>query len=549
MKIYIYYDIRGIQQYIFSIPQLKYIIGGSLVIADFDRKWKKENLTNEVEKIFTGGGKGVFCVEGAFYDKFRKHLINEAHSNGLDIRLSTADTFLGAMNAADDLHPYLSDSEDLNGYPCAASGLWPVAKGKGRGSEKKIHPKVYQRLEKLKDDYFTKKLLAPDSRICTEISNILNGRNPEFLTHISGEDDEGSKEVLARGRAGDNALGLRRRWAVIAMDGNDMGAQFRCAAEQAPDNKSARERIACMSLELSKSCTFRAFEKALTSVVRDWAVNTNLDECTYHAGDEARVVLPFRPLILGGDDILLLAHCSHALQFVRVMSDAFTKEGEAAARRIKDEKNFNLWPATKGKLTISAGISYTGVTYPLHTSIPYTENLLASAKKSMRRQCPPGKPVPAAVDWEHITETLIDNPAARRNRELIFHDEDLNMEIRLSRKPYKIDNIHRLVDIRCKSYQRIPSHIRASLKSILMKPWAQRSCALAAFECGGTETRSLAADLQQYDYLKNKNMGPGWRLEEDNSTEKYLSTDILDAISLIDEEHRMAQSNREGDVK
>ena len=547
MKIYIYYDIRGIQQYIFSIPQLKYIIGGSLVIADFDRKWEEEKLPDGIEMIFTGGGKGVFCVEEYCCDRFQKRLIKEAHFDGLDIRLSTADTFLGAMTAADDLHPYLSDSKDLGGYPCAASGLWPIAKGKGKGPEKKIHPKVYRRLEKLKDDYFTKMLLAPDSGIYAVISNILSGRTPEFLTHISGEDNEGSKTIAARGRAGDHALGLRRRWAVIAMDGNDMGMQFRCAAEQAADNESSRERIACMSLELAKNCTFRAFEKALRSVVRDWAVDADLEKCTYYVGDEARVVLPFRPLILGGDDILLLAHCSHALQFVRIMSEEFSKESEIAARRIKNKKEFDLWPATKNKLTISAGIAYTGVTYPLHTSIPYTENLLASAKESMRQQGGPGEPLPAAVDWEHITETLIDTPAARRNRELFFHDEDLNMEIRLTRKPYQIDNIHELVDIRCKSYQKIPSHIRASLKSILMKPWARRSCTLAAFERGGAETRNLAADLQQYDYPKT--MGPGWMIEGDNDTGEYLSTDILDAISLIDEEHRMTQASSEGGVR
>lgn len=57
MKQYICYDIRGIQQYIFSIPQLQYIIGGSLVITAFDREWEKipdgvETILPEAEREF-----------------------------------------------------------------------------------------------------------------------------------------------------------------------------------------------------------------------------------------------------------------------------------------------------------------------------------------------------------------------------------------------------------------------------------------------------------------------------------------------------------------
>ncbi|MCP4118520.1 MAG: hypothetical protein GY737_24600 [Desulfobacteraceae bacterium] len=550
MKKYLSYDIRGIQQFIFSIPQLKYIIGGSLMIAGFDRKW--ENPPDGVEKIFTGGGKGIFRIENdAVKQDFQEDLIRSAHSKGLDIRLGSATTFTDAMTAADDLHPFLPEAQDLEGYPCKVSGLWPVAEGRGKGPEKKIHPKVYLRKKELEKDYFTDRFLGPDSAVCNAISQGLNGYKPEFFTHISGEDDEGNKEDMERGRAGDNALGQRRRWAVIAMDGNDIGAQFRHAVSLKKNDINARSRIAFMSRELAEHCTAGAFEDALNSVVRDWMAEAELEKCIYQAGNEPRLVLPFRPLILGGDDILLLAHGSYALKFVRILSEAFTRKSQEAAERIKREEKFDLWPATNGKLTISAGIAYTGVTYPLHTSIPYAESLLASAKGGMQRlrtDMEEGQrhPTPAGVDWEHITETLIDTPAARRRRALTFHDEDLAMDIRLTRKPYPIDRIPGLVDTRCKAYQNIPGHIRASLKSILMKPWAQRCRDFAALERGGKETRMLAADLQQYEYPQNT--GPGWKTESIHG-EEYLCTDILDAVSLIDEEHRMAQGASKGGEK
>ena len=58
---YLCYDIRGIQSFIFRIPKLKYIIGGSAVIDRFDRETIKNlMLPQGCERLFTGGGKGTF---------------------------------------------------------------------------------------------------------------------------------------------------------------------------------------------------------------------------------------------------------------------------------------------------------------------------------------------------------------------------------------------------------------------------------------------------------------------------------------------------------
>ncbi|MEA2061393.1 MAG: hypothetical protein U9P10_12985 [Thermodesulfobacteriota bacterium] len=41
MGIYLCYDVKGIQSYIFKIPKLKYIIGGSALIDQFDKETVK----------------------------------------------------------------------------------------------------------------------------------------------------------------------------------------------------------------------------------------------------------------------------------------------------------------------------------------------------------------------------------------------------------------------------------------------------------------------------------------------------------------------------
>ena len=60
MSIYLCYDLKGIQQYIFQIPKLTCCIGGSRQIDDFDRNVAGKCSVNGVRLIYSGGGKGAF---------------------------------------------------------------------------------------------------------------------------------------------------------------------------------------------------------------------------------------------------------------------------------------------------------------------------------------------------------------------------------------------------------------------------------------------------------------------------------------------------------
>ena len=73
MNMYLCYDLKGIQQYIFQVPKLKCCIGGSRQIDEFDRKEAVAIQVPGCRLIYTGGGKGAFaCVDEGTMQKAKE---------------------------------------------------------------------------------------------------------------------------------------------------------------------------------------------------------------------------------------------------------------------------------------------------------------------------------------------------------------------------------------------------------------------------------------------------------------------------------------------
>ena len=123
---YLCYDVRGIQQFIFSVPKLKYVVGASLLIHEFDesagRKLLKSLNMPEEALIFCGGARGTFkCDSQGAAEKLRDALVSEASNIGLDLRIGIDPDISEATRGADQLYPFVPES--LEGEPCRASGL------------------------------------------------------------------------------------------------------------------------------------------------------------------------------------------------------------------------------------------------------------------------------------------------------------------------------------------------------------------------------------------------------------------------------------------
>ncbi|MDR0610174.1 MAG: hypothetical protein LBG58_08705 [Planctomycetaceae bacterium] len=522
MTNYLAYDIKGIQQFIFSVPKLKYIVGASLLIDKFDQ-WAKGCWHNEV--IFTGGGRGIFHSENENkINEIRFALVEKAEDYGLDLRLGVAGSFSEVVHCADDLYAFVPN---LDGEPDAVSGMLPTI------CEDRTHPIIEKRREEAdtwKKDSLDNKIL---DKIWNDLPKEINSRDRQSINFLSNVDSQEHE-----GKLGSKSLGNRNRWAIVCLDGNDMGSQFRAFEKQHKDDSEQQKNE--WYREMSKQldcCTKNAFYKALTKMIKDWY---HENSCTI-SPDDNFLVLPFRPLILGGDDVTVIIHSSCALEFAKTLIETFNKLSKKKDEEYqKHHQNQHLWVGTNGELTISAGIAYTNVSLPLHTSIPYAEKLLGSAKGKFRKDKKDkkdGEVTPAAIDWEHITESMLDTPTARRNRDLVFYDEDIkdiNTKIILTERPYKIEDITKLEVLKQK-LRKIPSGLLAECQTILKLSWAKRIQRLAAIKKQNNEIFEM---LKEKDF--DGKIGSTWT---EHNGERY--TTFLDAVSLLEEEHRLTQTTTE----
>jgi hypothetical protein len=120
---YLSYDVRGIQQFIYCIPKLKYMVGGSAIIDRFDTVFVKNKAEEAgAKRIFSGGGKGIVRFEDGsegLIKRFENELVSEANNMGLDLRLGRSKDLAEAMEGADTLYPFVPES--MEGKPCPVS--------------------------------------------------------------------------------------------------------------------------------------------------------------------------------------------------------------------------------------------------------------------------------------------------------------------------------------------------------------------------------------------------------------------------------------------
>ena len=552
------YDIKGIQSFIFSVPRLKCIIGASSQIAEFDQTFApglaKQGIANH---IFSGGGRGIYqCGNEDAARQVAQELIKGAHRLGLDIRIGIADEFRVAINEADELYPYCP--EQTSGMPCEASGLFPVPENlQADGNKSRVHPiiKARIRLANPDHDFLWKQLF--DS-IKHELWEIIPSQGLDFecLRNVNPEPTEFDDATIdqMRARAGKASLGGRNRWAVIAMDGNDMGKQFKQLCASATSDLSQQLQLASATL---KSVTHRAFHNAILAALRVWIRDRspNLQECSYDENGRRFLVLPFRPLILGGDDLVILIHSSLAIEFVRTMTREFAALANAEASRILSENGFQPFPATDGQLTISAGVLFCKVSLPLHAAIPYAEALLASAKRKFRiGHSDHMKPTPSAIDWDSVTDSIIDSPAERRERDLFFLDKETSRLVCLSDRPFKLNDksprlghegFDRVIRL-AKQLEELPTSFRSELRNGLNQVWSERMRFLIS-ATKDSANRSIVQSLwedptPEWAEKEGRTLESSWRIEKEagrGATRQF--TDLLDAVLLLDESHRMNQ--------
>lgn len=556
---YLCYDLKGIQSFIFSIPRLRYIIGGSALLDTFDKKVHELERPADVRYLFSGGGRGAFaCDNSAGLDAIQRTLIKNAGDIGADIAVGRNADYSEAAHCATQLYPCLPSGDELDGGPCRESGLYPVSDATRQ--HRLVRGRLYRRGEKIFRHYekdFLPRLTIPPM--------LGEGSEVDFFHDVSPEVDEPGEDIDPDAFAGAASLSKRNRWAIICMDGNDMGAQFRHRHEDHPDTETMIKWLKTSSKALD-SATRGACVDGLQRVINLWCGEVTEDDiadASVHSPEGDIVYLPVRPLLVGGDDVVVLCHVSYAFDFIREVCRSFAARASLENEKWKEEHREQLWGGTNGALTISAGVLFAPVSLPLATAIPYAESLLASAKNK-GRQCvegeEEGKPAPACIDWESVTAGVIDHPALSRQRQYRFLDKDLKVDgenngaiIELTRRPYTLDALGQrdddpeskdTLEALVKRYESIPPTIMHQVFPAMSAGYHDRQVWLARL---GKRQQGLVTDLSEPFNLKEAKKYKGrWAVIDDGPKGKRRVTDVLDAIDLLVERTRMIRDTVEG---
>ena len=204
----------------------------------------------------------------------------------------------------------------------------------------------------------------------------------------------------------------------------------------------------------------------------------------------------------------------------------------------------SIWPATGGEISISAGVLFCPVSLPLHSAMAYTEALLASAKTGGRKvkaaQVAQGqsanRPTPASIDWENITDSVIETPATYRKRHLCFKDPEINKTVILTQKPYTLEKFNIVEDIVKKfkdDDKKVPTSICHKILPALCKSQNERMAFVASI---AKNYKDLAIDLAEDGFEIIENKPSKWTV-----TPEKISTPIVDALQLLEEEKRMEE--------
>ena len=176
----------------------------------------------------------------------------------------------------------------------------------------------------------------------------------------------------------DDMTGDNSWLAIIHADGNGLGD---IVSKIGKDKELLKE----FSSGLNKA-TERACQKAYLQTISDKNYK------------EGKSVLPFRPIILGGDDLTLICRGDLALPFTRSFIQNFEEQTQVMLGNLKAKAE----KISLNKLTACAGIAFIKSSYPFYYGYDLAETLCSIAKKDTKKS---GEVPPASCLMFHKVQS------------------------------------------------------------------------------------------------------------------------------------------------
>lgn len=470
---YVVLEVGGIQKYILSTGKLKEMIGGSELIESLSAKYLDDfaqknhlNILKEIRKPVdnellplqrnAGAMHLLFSSEAKgreFLQNFGLKLLGDFPGLPIFGALEECElTSSGIREAKFKLSKKITDQR--NKYPTSTGmQLLPICAEAPLDGEPAIGKVSYGKnasseLISLSSNSKRNENLLKDSR------NRLREIEPDdgVYSDLKWSDD---LEEIACGS---------EKVAFIHIDGNDLGKRFIQELKNISDKETDEDKTGQQSSSedryqnaINVIKTMSAFSNTVKETTTA-AFKKGLSECLKHTrstDSKGKLLVPARPLVLGGDDVTVVIRADLALYFI----DAFVKEFERYSNQAFIEQNKNNPNANRqDKLTVGVGMVVCPTGYPFLKAFDLSEELVKNSKKLTALM----KNRPSSMDYVVITnDTENDLDSIRAH---LFTAEDRRSK--LTAKPMLLsgNNLAQFVENGISVLEKLPrSTLRNSL--------------------------------------------------------------------------------------
>ncbi len=171
--------------------------------------------------------------------------------------------------------------------------------------------------------------------------------------------------------------------AIIHADGNGLGMIVSSIGKDKDMLKSFSEKL--------DKATTNAARKAFATIVEEEKI------------DLAKDTIPFRPIVLGGDDLTMICRADLALHFTEI----FIKNFEEGTRSFISEMHNNDASLPIYHLTACAGIAYIKSSYPFYYGYQLAESLCERAKRDTKSSGI--TPAPSCLMFHKVQSSFVES--------------------------------------------------------------------------------------------------------------------------------------------
>ncbi len=386
---YVVLEVGGIPKYILSTGKLKEMIGGSELIESLSAKYLDDftqnnhlNVLKEIRKPVdneilplqrnAGAMHLLFSSEAKgreFLKNFGKKLLEDFPGLPIFGALEECEfTSSGIREAKFKLSNKITDQR--NKYPTSTGmQLLPICAVAPLDGEPAIGKENYGKNS-------SGEIISLSSK--TKRNEELLKRSRERLREI--EPDKDNKANLRWSDDLEEIACGSEKVAFIHIDGNDLGKRFRQELENISDKETDEDKTgqqAPSEDRYQNAINVIKTMSALSNTVKETttaAFKKGLSECLKHTrstDSKGKLLVPARPLVLGGDDVTVVIRADLALYFI----DAFVKEFERYSNQELGKKD------PKDKLTVGVGMVVCPTGYPFLKAFDLSEELVKNSKE------------------------------------------------------------------------------------------------------------------------------------------------------------------------